>query len=371
MNVCVITYSNSRAFIVPLRNLSSVLQERGKLRLIVPEGNITGDVVNVPDTNFFKITNNGSSNVLVRIFNRLNMVVITALEIIRLRNDIDAYIFFMEGSVLLPAVILKLMRKRTIILLPSNIIYYLSNSFLNNVRKFFSKMSLIIVDDLIVYSPNLIVQWNLEVYRHKILIAGEHFLDLATFTVTIPYTERPPIIGYIGRLSAEKGVQHFTHALPAILGDHKDFRIFIGGDGQLKDNIESSIHGSDLTDRVDLPGWIAHEDLPGCLNQLRLLVLPSYTEGLPNILLEAMASGTPVLATPVGAIPDVITDGETGFIMENNTPECIAENVARALVCPELKEIAEAGRRYVEEEYRFEKVVERWEGILSRYGSHE
>jgi glycosyltransferase involved in cell wall biosynthesis len=112
-----------------------------------------------------------------------------------------------------------------------------------------------------------------------------------------------------------------------------------------------------LTARVDLPGWISHDDLPGYLNQLRLLVLPSYTEGLPNIMLEAMACGTPVLATPVGAIPDVIIDGKTGFIMENNSPECIAENVIRALNSPDLERIAENGRRFVEENFRSKR---RW-----------
>ncbi|MDR9817328.1 MAG: glycosyltransferase family 4 protein [Candidatus Methanoculleus thermohydrogenotrophicum] len=131
-----------------------------------------------------------------------------------------------------------------------------------------------------------------------------------------PLPDRPSLIGYIGRLSGEKGVQHFAQALPAVLNGREDLRVLIGGDGPLKELIEASLQKGGVTARVDLPGWISHDDLPGYLNQLRLLVLPSYTEGLPNIMLEAMACGTPVLATPVGAIPDVIIDGKTGLCGE-------------------------------------------------------
>jgi len=63
-------------------------------------------------------------------------------------------------------------------------------------------------------------------------------------------------------------------------------------------------------------------------------------------------------------LPDVLLDGTTGFIMEDNSPECIARNVMRTLNDSYLEEIAEWGKRFVEEEYTFEKVVERWKGIL-------
>jgi glycosyltransferase involved in cell wall biosynthesis len=73
-----------------------------------------------------------------------------------------------------------------------------------------------------------------------------------------------------------------------------------------------------------------------------------------------------VLATPVGAIPDVIQDGITGFIMENNSPECIARNVIRALNYPDLPGIAENGRKFVEENYTFDKTVGTWRDIISK-----
>ena len=72
-----------------------------------------------------------------------------------------------------------------------------------------------------------------------------------------------------------------------------------------------------------------------------------------------------ILATPVGIIPDVIKDGKTGFITEDNSPECIARNVIRALNYPKLDHIAKAARELVEREYTHEAAVDRYRKILA------
>jgi glycosyltransferase involved in cell wall biosynthesis len=206
--------------------------------------------------------------------------------------------------------------------------------------------------------------WNLEKYRDKISIAHKHFLDFDKFKIKKKFREKGNLVGYIGRFSEEKGMLNFVKAIPEIIKERSDVEFLIGGDGQLQNKIENYLDENNLTDRVNLAGWIPHDKLPDYLNELKLVVLPSYTEGLPNIMLEAMACGTPVLATPVGAIPDVITDGETGFIMGNNSPACIAENVIRALEHPDLGRIVENARALVEREFTYEVAVERYRGIL-------
>ena len=94
-------------------------------------------------------------------------------------------------------------------------------------------------------------------------------------------------------------------------------------------------------------------------------MLPSYIEGFSNIVLEAMARGTPVLANSVLGIHDLIKDGETGFIMENNSPECIAKNVIRVLAHPNINEITKNARALIEEKYNYLAAVDGYRIILS------
>jgi len=214
-------------------------------------------------------------------------------------------------------------------------------------------------------SPGMIPLYGLAGYAHD-GDSGALFVDADAFAIENPLQDRQFSVGFVGRLSEEKGILEFAEALSLLLTDRPGEKAIIIGDGDLHDMVASSIARRGISDSVLQTGKIDNRDLPRYLNEIRLIVIPSYYEGLPNILLEAMACGTPVLATPVGAIPDVIVDGRTGFIMENNPPECIAANMNRALASHELEQIAENARCLIELNYTFSAAVERYRRILGR-----
>ncbi|MEA3457665.1 MAG: glycosyltransferase family 4 protein [Candidatus Thermoplasmatota archaeon] len=307
------------------------------------------------------------SNAFTKIIRHFYMQLRISYKLIKIAGNVDLWIFFVGSDTLsLPILTLKILRKNVVLVLPgySSIGFKLTNDRLYVPVKILETINRTLSNHIILYSPNLIKEWNLEQYRNKFSIAHEHFLDFDKFKMKKKFGERDNLVGYIGRLSEEKGILNFVKAIPEISKEKDDLEFLIGGDGQLCDNIKKHLDENNLNDKVNLAGWIPHDKLPDYLNELKLVVLPSYTEGLPNLMLEAMACGTPVLATPVGAIPDVITDGETGFIMEANSPACIAENVMRALEHPDLERIVENARALVEREFTYEAAVERYRGIL-------
>ena len=209
----------------------------------------------------------------------------------------------------------------------------------------------------------MVERYNLHKYSNKLSIAGQ-YVDTDTFYETKKLAERKYTVGYVGRFSKEKGILEFVEALPLILKD-AHYKVLIIGDGDLKEEIKDILAKNSIQSRVELLGWVEPEKLPRYLNSLKLLVLPSYYEGMPRIILEAMACGTPVLATPVGCTPEVIKDSETGFMMESNAPEIIAENVRRVLKYPDLQKIATNARNLVKSDYTYETVLENYKTILA------
>lgn len=294
--------------------------------------------------------------------------------LIKISKEINLVFFYIGGGDLFfPLLMAKLLRKKSI----TSAIGLCSFSYKKASSKRYSvgivisiiygileRANFCLSDCIIVESENVVNFLGLEKYREKLVTSGARYIDTNYFQIKKKLKEREKLIGYIGRLGEEKGIMNFVEAFPLILEENDNLRFFIGGNGPLYNRIEDELNNNKISQKVEMMGWISHDKIADYLNELKLLILPSYSEGLPTIILEAMACGTPVLATPVGGVPDVIIDGKTGFILKDNSPECIAKNVIRVLEYPDIDLILENAKKLVDEKYKYEVALERYRKIL-------
>ena len=362
------------AGLMPLSNLVDIVSSfSGRICLITGDAGYTFFKDN-HKVKLYGVGNRPKPNTFARIANYIPTQLRMAYRLVQASAKTDLWIFYIGASASpLPILTAKLLGKKIVSAYTASDTKILGaqSKFLIRPMELLEIASLILSNRIVVYSENLIQEWDLEKYRYKISIAHEHFLDFDKFKLRNQLSEREDLVGYIGRLSEEKGILNFVKAIPEILKQQDETKFLIGGEGRLRDRIDEYLREENLNGKVKLPGWIPHDQLAYYLNELKLLVLPSYTEGLPNIMLEGMACGTPVLATPVGAIPDVVKDGETGFTMEDNSPECITRNVIRALNYPDLDEIARNARAAVEKEFTYEAAVARYRNVLGSFSSEQ
>lgn len=369
-NITVVSWPIHKSGIMPLQDLVNLVS------FLANEVNVitgaAGSNLIIQDTSKIKIHSVKyipSKNTIVIPVNNAIMQIKVSWQIYKIIRKTDFLIFSLGGPLLLfPMLTAKLCRKKVILNLVGSSeedVRVLFSGLTSKLARLIVKVNYLLSNRIIVYSENLIDNWNLIKYKDKISIAREHNLDLTIFKTYKPLINRNNMVGYFGRLSKEKGVLNLIEAICDILKERKEVQFVIGGDGPLTDEIKHYLERYNKNNNIKLLGWVPHEELPKHLNELRLLVLPSYTEGLPYIVLEAMACGTPVLSTAVGAIPDIIRDDETGFIMENNTPKCIAANILRGLTSDKLEQVSNNARIKVEKEYTFDNAVEKYRNIFS------
>jgi glycosyltransferase involved in cell wall biosynthesis len=173
------------------------------------------------------------------------------------------------------------------------------------------------------------------------------------------------ILGSVGRLCAQKGFIFLINALDLLVEENPYIKLIIVGEGKMRSTIENHVQKLGLSENVQFLGY--QNNILEILRSMDIFVLPSLWEGMPNAILEAMAAGLPVVATNVGGTPEVVVDGETGFLVPPRDPEALANAIQRLIDDPELrKKFGQAGRERVERHFTIQETVRKTEELYLR-----
>ncbi|MDO9583010.1 MAG: glycosyltransferase family 4 protein [Desulfomicrobium sp.] len=178
-----------------------------------------------------------------------------------------------------------------------------------------------------------------------------------------------PLIGIIGRMSPEKGHAIFLEAFPQVLAKVPTARTVFIGTGQEGARLRKMCAEKGMENHVHFMGF--QEDVAAWYPALDLVVLPSLSEGLPNVAMEAMLFGKPVVATNVGGVPEVVEDGVTGKVVPPRDATALADAVIEMLSSPGLMdEYGTRGRKKVLNEFspqaRASRMMEIYDEVLSK-----
>ena len=286
----------------------------------------------------------------------------------KLRNQFDTVIIFMmhPTTEIIPLLFAKILRKK-IVKVPLGIAPP-DKIYAPILWTLFEQLSLFLADYYVPEYQSTIGQ--VEEYHHikhpERLLPDAPFLILdEDFIVMRKIQDREIVVGYFGGLREIKGILNFVEAIPIVLQKDGEVKFIIAGEGVLRDRVASIIEDY-KSNRVQLCNWIPHEALLHSLNTVKFVIIPSYSETGPFLGIEAMACGTIVLSTRVGIMKYIIEDGINGFILENNSPEHIADRILELLNRDDssLQRIVAEARIAVEREFTLPSAVKKWRGVL-------
>jgi glycosyltransferase involved in cell wall biosynthesis len=175
-------------------------------------------------------------------------------------------------------------------------------------------------------------------------------------------------ITFLGQLGKRKGSADLLEAL-ARLNLLPGWTATLAGDGPVVET-RQQVEAMGLAGRVHVPGWISTAERTALLDKTDMLVLPSYAENLPMVILEAFAHGVPVISTPVGAIPEVVVPGRNGLLVEPGDVPALAGAIRQLIEAPGLRrEMGEAARQDHAARFEMERYLTRlagwWTGIAA------
>lgn len=174
-------------------------------------------------------------------------------------------------------------------------------------------------------------------------------LDAQFLSAPLAEAPRTPRLVCVGRLCEQKGQLLLLQAVAQLAQEGRKFELILVGDGELRETIEQQIIASHLENHVTITGWQSNEQVAAWLRSSRALVLPSFAEGLPVVIMEALAMGRPVISTYVAGIPELLT-AECGWVISAGSVDALVHAMAEALDAStnKLTKMGRVGKKQVQ-----------------------
>jgi glycosyltransferase involved in cell wall biosynthesis len=201
--------------------------------------------------------------------------------------------------------------------------------------------------------PNIEIVYNTATRRDNPNRSGRE-----TVTITL-----------MGRLGKRKGTYDLIDAFQSLVQKHPQVRLVLPGDGEVE-QIRALVKQLGLESVVEVPGWVSGEAQTELWNRTDIYNLPSYNEGLPGSVLEAMSAGLPCVSTPVGGIPEAVIDGETGFLVEAGDVPGLEAALEKLVVDEELRlKMGAAGHALLEYKFNIDRIVDQVATLQENLGT--
>ena len=273
-------------------------------------------------------------------------------------------VFWLSGPMILPFLFCKLTGKKTVVFLYGNTRYKqdkpsLYASLISRIMRFMARHA----DKIGVETPSVLAQWSLP-ERCAGKVFDLHLYVDDSGADTVPYEQRGPVVGMACRLQGNKHPLEAIEAFHRLRGAFPDWTLEIAGDGPEYERCRERVAALGEEDRIRMHGWVDNREMASYYGRWRLLLFPSNYEGLPNSVIESLRCGTPVLASPVGGIPDVIEEGETGWFLPGTTVEAMEAALSGLLKRDDLGDAGGRAEAFARKAFSFEDVLERFRTVF-------
>lgn len=265
------------------------------------------------------------------------------------------------------AVIVKFISgKKVVLTVHGGDIFNLNGRIMTRVKRFVLKHS-----DVVCPNSNATMEACKKIYdREYVIVPMGIYMD--------QFIEKPPATSiqkkhslneftvlFVGRLAEVKGVKYLLEAARILKEEGSSFKVLVVGDGPLKSEFEKYIKDNQLSSRVELVGWVASDQLNDYYSVADVFVGPSLSEPQGLVFCEALATGTPVIATKVGGIVDIVQEGKTGYLVSPGSSSEIAKELDQMIKNPkQTKKMAAAARPSVESRFSWDSTIKRYSELF-------